>query len=90
MKGIHPSEFIAEELIARNWSLDDLAARMAINDPDPERAYGIHRLALEMYDMLGPDNKMVRMGKPTAQALGRAFGTSAEMWTNLENAWLAA
>ncbi len=66
-----PGEFIKEELEARNWSQIDLA------------------------DIIGRQPNVVNeiiMGKrsitpETAKALGEAFGTSAQLWMNLESSY---
>jgi HTH-type transcriptional regulator / antitoxin HigA len=66
-----PGEFIRDELLARNWTQEDLA------------------------DILGRPSKMVsqvisgqkRITTQTAQELAAAFGTSAEVWLNLESAY---
>ncbi len=66
-----PGEFIGEELEVRGWSQRDLAEIMGCSP----------RLV----------NEIIR-GKraitpETARRLGAAFGTSAALWLNLENAW---
>ncbi len=66
-----PGEFIRDELAARNWTQEDLA------------------------DILGRPSKMIsqvisgqkRITTQTAQELAAAFGTSAEVWLNLESAY---
>lgn len=66
-----PGEFIKDELVARNWTQEDLA------------------------DILGRPSKMVsqvisgqkRITTQTSQELAAAFGTSAEVWLNLESAY---
>jgi len=74
----HPSEFILDEMKARGWSRDDLALRMGDD-------FGIQRLALDFYLDVGPDARNMRI---TPEYFARAFGTSEELWKNLENAWL--
>ncbi len=81
----HPSEFIAEELIARGWSADDLARRMS---DGTERSFTICRISLDFYDEIGPDDTRMRIGAKTAGLLAKAFDMSAEFFINLENAWL--
>ncbi len=64
-----PGEFIREELEARGWTQDDLAA---ILDRPP-------RLVSELITAkrgITPE---------TARGLGTAFGTSAQLWMNLES-----
>lgn len=66
-----PGEFIKEELEARGWSQLDLAEIM-----------GRHPVQI---------NKIVQGAQAitpeTAVQLAKAFGTSAELWLNLENAY---
>jgi len=61
-------EFIAEELEARFWSHADLAARTGLS-PDEVTAIIEGKRQLLCRD---------------AEALGRAFGTSAELWLRLQ------
>lgn len=77
----HPSVFILEEMDERGWDRDMVAMRMS-----PE--FGKNRLTLDLYLDLGPEKTNMRLGEKTTTALARAFGTSAEFWTNLEAAWL--
>lgn len=78
----HPWEFIAEELEERGWTKDDLAARMG-----DTHSFEVHRLALDLYEAVRTHD--VVMG-PMAECLARAFGTSAEFWTNLHEQWRAS
>jgi plasmid maintenance system antidote protein VapI len=78
----HPSEFIFEELTARGWTVDELAEKMGY---DPLLA----GLAIDMYLAVGPDEPGIRLAG-MAGGLARAFGTSPELWTNLEAVWLRA
>lgn len=82
----HPSEFIAEELIARCWTLDDLASRMSDGTEDD---FGLCRLAVEFYDTVGPDNPVLRIGEETAARLAKAFEVSPDFILNLERQWLS-
>ncbi|MBL4698184.1 MAG: helix-turn-helix domain-containing protein [Phycisphaerales bacterium] len=66
-----PGDFIAEELDARGWAQEDLARILAKPLPTV--------------------NKIIK-GKTaitpaTAKKLSAAFGTSAELWMNLESSW---
>jgi len=66
-----PGEFIREEIEARGWTQNDLAE--ILGRP------------------LAAVNQIIK-GKraitpKTARELGAAFGTSAELWLNLETAW---
>lgn len=83
----HPSEFIAEELIARGWSAEDLAWRMC---DGTEHDYGVCRVALDFYDTIGPDEPGMYIGPETAGRLGKAFGVSGSFFLALEAQWRAA
>jgi HTH-type transcriptional regulator/antitoxin HigA len=78
----HPSEYIVEELEARGWTRDRLATEMRGED------WGTDRLAIDLYLEIGPTNPGCRLGA-MADDLARVFGTSAELWRNLEASWLA-
>lgn len=80
----HPSEFIAEEMIARQWSADDLAWAMC---DGTARDAGLCRLALDFYDVIGPDEPMMVMGEVTATKLGKAFDVSPAYFLALEDNW---
>lgn len=82
----HPSEFIAEELMARGWSADDLALRMS---DGTDHDYGVCRLALDFYDIVGPDEPKMFIGDITSTKLGKAFGCSPGFFVALEDAWRA-
>ncbi len=84
----HPSDFIAEEMLARGWCTNELAERMAADQPKPEEEYLIWRMALDLYDCAGPEQINCRIGQRMADALSRAFGVSAAFFLNLEAAWL--
>lgn len=77
----HPSVFIGEEMEARGWGLDDLAARMG-------PPLDVNRLAVELYLVVGPTEPRLLLGDSVAAALAVAFGTSPELFANLERAWL--
>jgi hypothetical protein len=82
----HPTGFIAEELHARNWTLDMMFDAMM-------QHYGEGREKLElmfcMYFEVGPTTKNMRMGDTIADLLHQVFGTSKQFWLNIESAWLA-
>lgn len=65
-----PGEYIRDELEARNWTQEDLAA--IIGRP------------LKTVNQIITGKKLITT--KTAQELGAAFGTSAELWLNLESA----
>jgi plasmid maintenance system antidote protein VapI len=79
---IHPSEIIQDELDARGWDLDDLAIRMAPKD------FGVTRLALDFYFIIGPESINCRIGKEMAYQMSKAFGVSEEVFIDLENLWI--
>lgn len=78
-EAFHPSEYIADELKARGWSVRDLAEAMP---GDTEE----NHCAMTLYLAVGPDNPGLRIGD--ANDLAAAFGTSADLWLNLERTWL--
>jgi len=82
----HPSEFIAEELIARGWSADDLALRMS---DGTDHDFGVCRVALDFYDEIGPGEPKMYMGDITGGKLGKAFGVSPGYFLALEEKWRA-
>lgn len=67
----HPGEYIKEEMEARGWTPNELARRM---DFGLSIVKGLCR----------GERRVTRL---TAQALGRAFGTEAEVWLNLQAAY---
>ena len=69
-----PGEFIRDELDARNWTQEDLAA--ILNRPLPT----VNQIILAKK----------RITSQTAQELAAAFGTSAELWLNLEASYRLA
>lgn len=77
----HPAEFILEEMNARGWELDDVAARMGGNSE-------MNVLALGLY--LTTRLPGMRLGDKTAAGLGRAFDVDGRYFLNLEAAWFAA
>lgn len=77
-EAVHPTEYILEELEARGWTLDDLAAKTPGD-------FGLNRLAMDFYLL---QDEGVRLGEAGAEGLAAAFGTSKELWLNLERAWL--
>lgn len=79
-EAFHPSEYIREEMDARDWGTGTMAARMGGD-------YHTNKLALEMYLRAGPLDRNLRLGMMAAD-VARAFGTSVEYWENLERAWL--
>lgn len=81
----HPTEIIEDELLARGWTADELAARMC---EGKQEDWGFHRLALDFYFEIGPDDTNMRLGEVLTKAIASAFGINPGFLTNLENAWL--
>jgi plasmid maintenance system antidote protein VapI len=79
---IHPSVFIQEEMDERGWSREELANRMGT-----ERCVR-NILVLDLYFEVGPTRTNCRLGEDTARRLAAAFGTSPDLFLNLERAWL--
>ena len=67
----HPGEFIREELDARGWTQDDLAAIIG-------RPIQVVNLIINGKKEITPR---------TATELAAAFGSSAELWMNLQSAY---
>jgi plasmid maintenance system antidote protein VapI len=74
----HPSYYVHDELVARGWDLDRLAHEMGGD-------FGINRLALDMFFAVHDPN--ARLGE-MADQFAHAFGTSAELFRNLEAAYI--
>ena len=68
---VSPGHFIREELQARGWSQEKLAAKM--------------RRPYQLVNGIVNGRKMITAH--TAIELGNAFGTSAILWLNLETAY---
>jgi len=70
--------FLKEEMKVRGWNAADVAVRMAEGFKERREWQLAVELLLECSDTQG----LVIAGE-TAEALGRAFGTSTEYWINL-------
>lgn len=70
--------FIKEEMDARGWTQEDLARRLG----DP---FDVAMCTLEL--ILHVHDPRVLLGVKTAQALGEAFGVSADLFLNLDKSW---
>ncbi len=70
-------EFLAEELVARNWTFEDLLSRMP-GDRDT------NSLALELMTLR---DKHILLGADLAKKLEEALGISAQFWLNLDEHW---
>lgn len=73
-----PGYFISEELKARGWSVRDLAHRMGGDAGENELVVGL---------LMHVEDRNLLLDAETAAQLGKAFGTSAELWTNLDRSW---
>jgi plasmid maintenance system antidote protein VapI len=73
--------FITEEMEARAWTKDDLLDRM----PGPR---GENDFIVECSVHL-PDEPGLLLGDVAAERLAHAFGTSKELWLNLDAAYRA-
>lgn len=67
-----PGEYIRDELVARQWTQQDLAQVLG-------------RPIQAVNEII---NGKKTITPETAIGLGSAFGTSPEMWLNLQNQWL--
>lgn len=76
----HVAEFIQEEMTARGWDLYELAKQMG----GDEEEIHINHVSLSVLFAMHPD---IVVGEPTAGKLARAFGTSKEIWMNLDKSW---
>ena len=66
-----PGEYIKDELAARGWTQSDLAQVLGRSSPKVSELINGKR----------------RITIRTARELAAAFGTSAQVWLNLENQW---
>lgn len=69
--------FVFEEMETRGWDNEDMAAAMG-----GDRAENL--FCLEALDVQPPG---LLLGADMAARIGHAFGTSAELWLNLDKAW---
>jgi hypothetical protein len=76
----HPSVYIREEMDERDWAIPTMARHMGGD-------YGTNVFALQMYLSIGPANPGLRLGDMAAD-IAHAFGTSVELFQNMEAAWL--
>lgn len=74
-------EFIKDEMEARGWTIYDVADAMG----DGDRA--TWALTVDLLIECS-DNPGVTLDVETAQRLGRAFGTSADLWLALHNGYV--
>lgn len=81
VSAVHPRNFIQAEMSARGWSVAELASRM-VGDALRNRALLSHYFRHPTGDLL--------LGNSIAHRLGVAFGLSADVFLDLEKAWLAS
>lgn len=83
---IAPWEYVADELVARDWTVKELAKRMG--GDERENLACLCLLAIQESTVRA--GKRLELGEAMANGLSRAFGTSAETWLNLDKAFFAA
>lgn len=71
-------EYVLEELEARGWSIAEMARRMGGD-------FNLNHCAIELVIYVHDPDAF--LGEDLARRIGLAFGTSAEVWLNLDNAW---
>lgn len=79
-EGFHPGGYVREEMDARDWGIPTMARHIGGD-------FEVTKLALELYLYNGPPELGCRMGE-LAEGFAQAFGTSIELWRNLEAAWV--
>ena len=90
-QGFPVGEYIDEELKERGWTTRDCAERMG-----GDVAVDMLTLDLHLAVLSAPEGHGIHdatMSQETADGLSRAFGTSAELWMNLDRSyhrWRAA
>lgn len=83
---MHPATFIQEEMDARNWTRDRMAAAMAMHGKDEP---GVCRLKLDLYLDVGPGDDRLRLGE-TESEICQAFGLCPGFFGHMEASWLEA
>lgn len=76
----HVGEFVREEMEYRGWSSRDLAGFMGYADLD------VGECAVDLLVAV-TDNPNVLLADSDFDGLARAFGTSAELWKNIDASW---
>ncbi len=69
--------FIRQELHERKWTRDELLKKLG--------GGAAYQLAIDL--LLDAPRKGVLIGRDLAADVARVFGTSAELWINLDKAW---
>lgn len=71
-------EYVKDEMQARGWNKFMLAMHMGASEMV---------VNLCLLDFLQAEIKTVPLGRKAAEALGRAFGTSAELWLKIDESY---
>lgn len=82
----HWTEFLSEELEAREWSWDLLTTLLMVERNKEE--WGRVKLELDLWRHVGPTRKNIIFSEAFAKELGAVFGTSHELWLNLHATWM--
>lgn len=83
LPAFHVGEYLADELRARDWSIRDLAERMAGDTKINEAT-----IAFTLAAATSPPGTALRksvLGRDTAERIAAVFGTNAETWLNLDS-----
>lgn len=78
-QGFHVWEYISDEMEARGWDQWELARRMGGD-------LNVNYLTLELCQL---EDKRLVLGEEAAKQLAHAFGTSHQIWLNLDESWRA-
>jgi HTH-type transcriptional regulator/antitoxin HigA len=81
-----PGEFIADEMQARGWTHEDVAARMG-GAEGKERLIDALTVQAICEQWVFPDDPNPEIGPETAAKLGRAFDADPEYFLNLDRIW---
>lgn len=73
--------FIKDEMKERGWTRRELVQRLG-------EPLDVNSLAIDL--LIDTPRKGMLIGKDLAADLARAFGTSPELWINLDAAWQAS
>lgn len=81
-------DYILEEMMARGWTTADVVKHMGVTDDDERVVW-----ALTVDLLIHCSDQQIIVEQETADRLSKAFGTSPELWMNLNRAyqeWRAA
>lgn len=81
-EAVHAAEYVEDAMRERGWTLDELAAQV----PETFASFGMRHAAIEMYLTLRTPEIIIG---ELADWFAAAFGTSAQLWRNLDDAWRA-